>query len=81
MKNKTKNVTADSVLGLVQCQYMNLDEAGVAFESAEGGYQTAGTGAVSSDDLVDYLLDGTESDERDEMIAVLDDVSMEWIKR
>lgn len=81
MNGNMKTPTTENILELVRSQYMDLDEAGVAFESAEGGYQTSGTGSVPSDDLVDYLLNGTESDERDEMVSILDGVSVEWIKR
>ena len=81
MNGNMKTPTTENILELVRSQYMDLDEAGVNFESRGGGYQTTGTGAVPSDDLVDYLLNGTESDERDEMVSILDGVSVEWIKR
>ena len=81
MSTNMNTPTADNILELVRSQYMDLNEAGVYVDSREGGYQTAGTGAVPSDDLVDYLLNGAESDERDEMVSILDGVCVEWIKR
>ena len=83
MLTEEQQEKVDGILELTRARYRTPDDAGVPYDSAEGGYQYIGVSPTSADDVVEALSpESLEDDElRAALVSELESESMVWIAR